>query len=65
MPDLIPFRKPEGGEFYSFSMSFDDAAVQELFSHGLSREQVFQRIMESLAEAIWEALPMPVTQLPS
>jgi hypothetical protein len=66
MVEPTPIRKQQGpAPFYNFSVTFDEAEVQGLFSMGLSREQIFQRIMESIAEVIWEALPAPVNNVPS
>ena len=66
MPGPIPIKKPETGtDFYSMTMSFDEAAVQGLFELGLSREELFQRIMVCVAEEIWDALPMPRSKMPS
>lgn len=64
MAEPIPIRRSPA-PFYTFSITFDEAEVQSLLSLGLSREQVFQRVMETLAEAIWEALPVPTNQVPS
>ncbi len=66
MDEQTQVKEPQGSKaFYEFTICFDEPEIQKMLLMGLSREQIFQRIMVSVAECIWESLPTTKQQVPS